>query len=190
MAGTFDPVHAGHLQFARQAARQCHLEAVYFLPEAEPRGKARVTAFQHRVAMLGLALKSTAWLEVLTLPEARFEVATTWPQLQACFPGKRLAFLVGSDVATRLSPISWPGVATMGQSADLIVGLRDNQPADSLTHLTNYFAVEFVTTNRANLAAGDVRAGRAHYANKAVEVYAMANRLYGKPAGSRRANAP
>ena len=41
-AGTFDPVHAGHVAFALQSLEAAKLDRVYFLPERRPRGKRQV----------------------------------------------------------------------------------------------------------------------------------------------------
>ncbi len=55
--GTFDPVHAGHLAIARQAALEVQLDQVFFIPAADPPHKKKpVAAYRHRVAMLEAAL--------------------------------------------------------------------------------------------------------------------------------------
>ncbi len=57
--GTFDPVHRGHVAVARAAQRACKLDRIYFVPADVPPHKQRVpiTAFEHRYAMLALALR-------------------------------------------------------------------------------------------------------------------------------------
>lgn len=59
LGGTFDPVHRGHLAVARAAQRACHLDRIYFVPADVPPHKQRapITAFEHRYAMLALALR-------------------------------------------------------------------------------------------------------------------------------------
>ncbi len=56
--GTFDPIHRGHLAIARAARERFHLQRIYFVPADVPPHKQEqpVTAFEHRYAMVALAL--------------------------------------------------------------------------------------------------------------------------------------
>lgn len=55
--GTFDPVHEGHLRLAHHVLWRCHLDLLLFIPTFSPPHKDPPAAlFQHRVAMLELAL--------------------------------------------------------------------------------------------------------------------------------------
>jgi len=55
--GTFDPVHNGHLQEAREVVRQLALDQLVFIPAPHPPHKTDkdITSFAHRLAMLELA---------------------------------------------------------------------------------------------------------------------------------------
>ena len=57
--GAFDPVHRGHLAGARSAERACKLALIYFVSAVIPPHKLRqpITEFEHRYAMLTLALR-------------------------------------------------------------------------------------------------------------------------------------
>ena len=56
--GTFDPIHRGHLTVARAAAEKFKLKEVWFIPtDIQPlKLKSSVTPFNHRYAMVSLAL--------------------------------------------------------------------------------------------------------------------------------------
>lgn len=58
LGGTFDPPHLGHLILAAVAADALSLDAVWFVPAAEPPHKQgrHLTAIAHRLEMLRLAL--------------------------------------------------------------------------------------------------------------------------------------
>jgi len=58
LGGTFDPPHLGHLILASVAADALSLDAVWFVPAADPPHKQgrRLTAIVHRLEMLRLAL--------------------------------------------------------------------------------------------------------------------------------------
>src|SRR5437763_8903147 len=56
--GTFDPIHRGHLAIARAARARFALQQVFFVPADVPPHKQKqpVTAFEHRYAMVALAI--------------------------------------------------------------------------------------------------------------------------------------
>lgn len=121
-AGTFDPVHAGHITFALQAIQRANLDEVVFLPERQPRHKSGVEHFGHRVGMLNRAVRPHQRLSVLELTDRHFSVKRTVSLLQRKFPGSQLVFLIGSDVLTYLP--QWPDAERLLQSSELVVGVR------------------------------------------------------------------
>jgi nicotinate-nucleotide adenylyltransferase len=122
LAGTFDPVHAGHIAFALQAAQAAKLDVVYFLPERRPRNKPLPEHFAHRLAMLKAALEPYPNLQVLELPDVAFSTEHTLPRLQALYPIADMYMLVGSDVALELR--HWSRYQRLLAHCGLIVGLR------------------------------------------------------------------
>lgn len=56
--GTFDPIHRGHVNVARAAAKAFALKQVWFIPADIPphKQKSPITSFYHRYAMVSLAL--------------------------------------------------------------------------------------------------------------------------------------
>ena len=56
LGGSFDPIHYGHLQLARDALKHLPLEEVRFLPAAQPWQKGPITAAEHRAQMVQLAI--------------------------------------------------------------------------------------------------------------------------------------
>lgn len=121
-AGTFDPVHAGHLGFALQALAAAKLDRVYFLPERQPRGKHHVEHFGHRVAMLRQATAPYPEFDVLETVDANFSVKRTLPYLQSRFADDELVFLFGSDILPKLH--TWPQANQLLKNSELVIGLR------------------------------------------------------------------
>src|SRR4051812_33685276 len=121
-AGTFDPVHAGHVTFALQAMEAAGLDKVYFLPERRPRNKQHVEHFGHRVAMLKRAAQPHPQFEVLELVDVSFSVERTLPKLRQQFADDELVFLFGSDVVVSLQ--SWPKSELLLKDNELVIGLR------------------------------------------------------------------
>lgn len=77
--GTFDPVHAGHLAIARQAAQELRLDRVIFIPAVDPPHKKKpVASYGHRVAMLEAAFAGDSSAE-----QGRFAISLLEAELPA-----------------------------------------------------------------------------------------------------------
>ncbi len=133
-AGAFDPVHDGHLAFARAAAAEAKLDKVFFVVEPRPRHKQGVKAASHRIAMVQLAIKDDPLFGVLILDDARPSILETWPHLQARFADAEVVVLMGDDVFKRLS--HWPRVDGLVTGVRFAVGVREGKLKDLKDHLT------------------------------------------------------
>lgn len=58
-AGTFDPIHDGHLEFAQAATTQAGLERVIIVAEKEPYRKKPHASWDHRQAMIERATENS-----------------------------------------------------------------------------------------------------------------------------------
>ena len=103
--GTFDPIHAGHLQAARAASRRFRLGRVLFIPTGNPPHKYRdrLTAYPQRFAMVALACADERRF-IPSLLEApaphggpQYSVDTVRAAKRLLRPGDRLFFLIGVD---------------------------------------------------------------------------------------------
>lgn len=121
-SGSFDPIHNGHVAFALAALKQAKLDKIFFLVEPRPRRKQGVKAFEHRVAMVRLALKHHAQLGTIVLEHQRFTVQETLPILENRFKGAELYLLLGDDFFTHL--VHWPQVTSLLNKVRFIVGSR------------------------------------------------------------------
>ncbi|HET6880190.1 MAG TPA: nicotinate-nucleotide adenylyltransferase [Pirellulales bacterium] len=100
--GTFDPVHLGHLLLAEYCREQCRLDAVWFVPAAEPPHKQRpdLTPANQRVEMLKLAIGGHEAFSICTREIERGGVSytvDTLSDLAAEDPQRQLFFLLGGD---------------------------------------------------------------------------------------------
>ncbi len=139
-AGTFDPVHAGHVTFALQALQAGKLDKVYFLPERRPRNKRGVEHFGHRVAMLRRAAAPHPQFDVLELPDISFSVERTLPRIRRQFANDQLVFLWGSDAITLLP--QWPHTDQLLEAAELVIGWRDSHDQVAVMQYINTWPVQ------------------------------------------------
>lgn len=131
-AGTFDPIHNGHLAFAH-AALNAGLEKVMFLPEPRPRRKQGVRALEHRISMVQLAIKKEPRLGTIVLEQARFTPHETLPVLQARFKGYQVVLLFGDDVIKHIA--DWPNVEAIVSASELLIACRQQDTKQLKTSL-------------------------------------------------------
>lgn len=131
MGGTFDPIHCGHLQGARQVCQMLNADSIYLLPAKVPVHKTapKATTAQ-RLAMLEIA--------VAPFPEIKLDLreitsATesysldTLKQLRAELGAQRpLVMVIGMDSFTTLP--NWRGYQQFLSLCHIVVLQRPNYP--------------------------------------------------------------
>lgn len=132
-SGTFDPVHDGHIAFAKEAASQRGLDKVFFLVEPRPRRKQGVKALEHRDAMVGLAIKNQLKLGSIRLEQQRFTAVDTLPVLQKRFKGAELFMLMGDDMLAHFA--DWPHVDRLAEEITFIIGLRKHSKSEVIRQI-------------------------------------------------------
>jgi len=147
--GTFDPVHAGHLEVARRVSQLFEIEKVIFIPaQKAPHKIGRpVTEPIHRYAMLALATQEDPRLLISTFeldaPDRRYTVDTvehfqrvlgdstelffmmgadSWAEITTWREWERLLAMTNHIIATR--PGYEPVTTHVGEHKDRIVDLR------------------------------------------------------------------
>lgn len=164
--GAFDPLHQGHIAFAREAIKVCGLDEVVFLPERLPRGKDNVTGLTERVALLREGLSGEG-LRVAQLASDRFTVKDTLPELLEMFAGSELTLLLGSDIALTLT-YRWEGLEILLASVSLAIGMRGDDSPDEIAGIITALEKEYglavthtiVQTEHAGLASSQIRLGQ------------------------------
>ena len=142
--GSFDPVHLGHLAVARAAAERFQLARVYFVPAClQPlKTQQQATSFEHRFAMLTLALQGERnfYPSLLESPEtvhacgqqASYSADTVPRMRKQMKPGTRLYFLIGMDAFAHIP--KWRRPVELLRSVEFIVASRPGFPLDQVTH--------------------------------------------------------
>ncbi len=135
LGGTFDPIHYGHLELAREVRAALDLETVRLIPAGDPphRG-APVASATHRLAMVELSLADYPELEVdareIDRPGPSYTVVTL-TELRGEAPARPLALIVGRDAFLGLP--TWHRWQAVFDLAHLVVVARpDATPGDAL----------------------------------------------------------
>lgn len=101
LGGTFDPIHCGHIELAREVRTALALSAVRVVPAGDPPHRAApVATAAHRLEMVELAIAGCAGLEVdareIRRPGRSYTVITL-EELRAEMPERNLALIMGAD---------------------------------------------------------------------------------------------
>ncbi len=139
--GTFDPIHSGHVQAAKAAARKFCLNRILFIPTGHPPHKTSngLTDFHHRFAMVALACAEDprfvpSLLESPDLhPGPHYSIDTVRRVRRMLKPDDSLYFLIGIDAWLDLP--HWKQFRRLLGLADFIVVSRpgfDNREIENV----------------------------------------------------------
>lgn len=133
-SGVFDPIHNGHISFARKAAHELGLDRVFFMAEPRPRRKHDSSDLKHRLAMVKLALKDHKELGLLSLDHPQFDIHLTLPWLEQKFADTELHLLMGTDLFGFIH--TWPDFDLLQDRMKLVVGQREGESsaASAIAH--------------------------------------------------------
>lgn len=157
-SGTFDPIHAGHLAFAKESIKQCGLDEVVFLPEPQPREKNAVSPIADRIHMIRSAISDDSPLSVVQLTSEQFSTDVTLPELQSLFPDASFTLLVGSDVVRTFS-YRWKNLEMLLDTVSLAIGMRTGDDIDEIRAILDSLHAKytFLHTDHSHVASTHIR---------------------------------
>lgn len=132
LGGTFDPIHCGHLELAREVRAALHLAAVRLIPAGDPPHRAApVATAAQRLAMVELAIEGAPDLEAdgreVDRPGRSYTV-TTLESLRREAPDRPLALIVGADAFAGFPEWHrWPELFLL---AHIVVVMRPGRAVD------------------------------------------------------------
>lgn len=117
LGGTFDPIHLGHLIVAEDIRHKLGLREVLFVPAGRPWLKLKeekpISAAEHRLAMVRLAVASNPYFKVSTLeidrPGLSYSIDTVLELKAKLGAGAEIYFIVGPDALAELPRWKDPG---------------------------------------------------------------------------------
>jgi len=129
--GTFNPVHIGHIQAAKQALTALHLDRVLLIPDHIAPHKELPTGSptpQQRLDMLRIAVQDCPGLEISDIELRREGVSYTYltiQELKRMYPHDQLVLLMGTDMFTSFD--SWRNPKEILKNASLGVFCRGDK---------------------------------------------------------------
>ena len=150
LGGTFDPIHAGHLDLAAAAERALQLTQVILIPANVPPHRPKpLTSGFHRFAMVALAVAGRRGWRVSDL-ELRFEApsytATTLRRFhERGYEPNELFFLIGADAFRDIS--TWRDFPSILDRAHFAVVSRPGCPVAALREHLPALATRMVDAN-------------------------------------------
>ncbi len=138
-AGTFDPVHAGHIGFALQAQQIAELDEVCFMPERRSRYKPGSEHYVHRLAMISQAIRPYPSFSAAEFVDKHFTITRTLPQIKHIYEDCRLVMLMGADVFAGL--VDWPDFDRLLRECEVVVSVRSANELTNALHVMQTLSV-------------------------------------------------
>ena len=154
--GTFDPVHDGHLEFAKQSMNTYGLNTVLFIPERKPRYKPDATDYPNRLDNIKQLLENTPFT-VFSSEQDNINTNALLSELAVNFPEHELVFLIGSDVAVHSLP-HWDDISSLSRFL-FVVGMRSTETTEQVTKVFDElgFEMKIIKTHLAHLSSSSIR---------------------------------
>ena len=156
LGGSFDPVHAGHLQIAKEALKM-GMDEVWLMPTHDTPLKSRALSEDaHRVAMLKRAAAPYRRIRVCTMELERPGVSYTVDTARALiarYPDDTFFWLIGSDQALQLP--RWKDIDELLQLVQIVVFSREDTSVPRSPYPLIYRPMQLVLISSTQLREGE-----------------------------------
>jgi nicotinate-nucleotide adenylyltransferase len=195
LGGTFDPIHLGHLIVAEDIRQKLGLGEVLFVPAGRPWLKLKeekpISAAEHRLAMVRLAVASNPYFKVSTLeidrPGLSYSIDTILELKAKLGAGAGIYFIVGPDALAELP--RWKDPGRLIEICQVVgIGRPGHAQTDLHTLESSISGVSqrimLVDVPRIDISATEIRKRVAqglsirYLVSEAVEKYIAEHRLY------------
>ena len=162
-AGTFDPVHEGHVGFARDAMETARLDKVIFYPERSPKSKPEATSFEIRLSRLVYTVEEYKSFSVVPPLHEVTTLNSTMRQFPVYYEKHTVVLMIGSDIIPMLK--YWQNTSDILREHEFCVGLRDDATAETARKQMDLLGTHFgirvrytvATTDYADVSSSRVR---------------------------------
>lgn len=130
MGGTFNPIHIGHIEIAKAAFFEFHLDEVWFMPNHIPayKDEDKIVSGKDRLAMVTLAIKDIPYFKASDYElkrEGNTYTADTLTRLHQDYPEHEFYFIMGADSLFYFE--KWKSPETIVKYAKILVAPRDEK---------------------------------------------------------------
>lgn len=166
-AGTFDPIHRGHVAFAKHAVSSAGLDRVVIVAEKDPYRKKPHASWDHRQAMVERATEPTAQVdhdyEFANRLAHQHTMLDMLTQAQSHYgQDHQYWFLAGSDIFEHIH--QWQDMIKHDSYGGFVVALRDDHTAewlDARLNLLNeqgaHFKLAIVPSEHPHVSSSGIR---------------------------------
>ena len=177
--GTFDPIHNGHLRIALEASLKLNADVI-FVPSKSPRWKTPLTAVEHRLKMLKIAMRNApAGSQIsdyeLKSPDPINYSIDTVRFFKKKYPKDTLYFLIGADQVNRFA--EWKDAEELSQLAKVTFVSRPKYELDKLV-VETYKMLDLSYMDSGDVSSTDFREMKTLDIPSEVLRYIEKNRLY------------
>jgi nicotinate-nucleotide adenylyltransferase len=191
IGGSFNPVHSGHIVFARHFIAQLHLNKCIFIPAAASPFKAEkiIASPVHRVQMLQFAIHGQPDMEYSSIELDRGGISYTIDTVHAlekAYPGDLLYMLIGQDQASLFH--LWKEWQLIAQKVQLCIVRRHEPECDEAAVNTLLESIHckavWLDAPQIDISSTQIRSYRrdgqsiSGLVPQRVEQYILENRLY------------
>lgn len=131
-AGSFDPIHDGHIAVAESAIKNLDLDSLLFMVEKSPWTKKKPITLKHRQAMVDLAIRDHPKIKKLEISDERFDLNITLKKIEILYPDSELYFIFGADVFLHMNDEQWPNLEKLLRHY-IVVFEREEYRDDAIT---------------------------------------------------------
>lgn len=192
-AGTFDPIHSGHIDFAKNAISEAGLDKVIIVAEKEPYRKKPVTSWDHRQAMVERATNDIDQVDhdyhFANLLAHQHTMKDMIQIAKKHYGGKsQYWFLVGSDLFEHMN--KWKDTIANHEYGGFVVALRSDHTHEWLRQQQSFLksgglevTVLVIDNKKPKVSSSNVRSNintASDFTNVADDVisYIQAHNLY------------
>lgn len=133
IAGVFDPIHSGHLEFIDRTNTKYGLDKVFILIEKKSKFKQSFADFPHRKKIVELSIGSKPKVGIYPASSDSFPLSSTLPKIKSEFQEAKIYLLIGNDVTEHIN--SWPDAGNLLKNVEIVV--TDRTGADQHSRVSS-----------------------------------------------------
>lgn len=174
LGGSFDPVHEGHIQMAKDAYKQLNVDEVWLMPSKDTPLKDRgLTSFYHRYKMCEIAIQPYSYMQICTIEnemEGKSYTIRTMETLTEMYPDCHFYFMMGEDQVAQLD--KWKDIDKLQDLVTLCAFARNGK------EIQTSYKVKPLWMKATPYSSSDVRSGKYNQVCAGVRKYMIEHQLY------------